>query len=451
MKKIIVALAVCLVLLLGLCVALELRNPEPAPAEPVTYQVSFTVMGSSVSRQTVTEGELPETFSDVFYGVRMTGWINEAGETVDPFATPVTADAVYTAIAYPELSEHAAFLFTDDSGNLNPNDALTGKALSDALHALAAPGAADFFPALPADAEVLTTASLVDVLYAFYPAAAVDAAFSADTELTRSAFAVGMLELLCRTGETVAVDEGAVLPADVTADRVDAAVLLEASVPHTADPAGIQWETLELPTAYEPGFVNIDGWLYYVQEDGYFLRDSLLLPDGLPECRALSFGPDGRYTSGDPQLDEIVAFLLNEMILQNPDATRFELLRVAYDYCHQTFGYRRSWDDHPAKGSHGWEANRAKDIFTSQKGNCYGFAAAFWALSRGLGYHTQAVSGVVLADEQPHSWCFIEFDGMDYIFDPQWQFDYTRREIFEYDMFYLPSDDIYFWGYQWFE
>ena len=451
MKKIVIALAVCLALLLGLCAALELRSPDPTPTEPVTYQVSFTVMGTTASRQTVTEGELPEAFSDVFYGIRMDGWVNESGESVDPFATPATADAVYTAVAYPELTGHTPFLFTDGEGNLNPDDALTGKALSDALHALAAPGAPDFFPALSADTEVLTTAALSDILYVFYPAAAVDAAFPADLELTRSAFAAGMLTLLDRNDETVIMDENASIPADVTAGRADAAILLEASVSHAADPAGMVWADLELPTGYEPGFVNIDGWLYYVKEDGYFLRDSVLNPDGLPECRALTFGPDGRYTSGDPQLDEIVAVLLNEMIQQNPDATRFELLRVAYDYCHQTFGYRRSWDDHPAKGSHGWEAQRAKDIFTSQKGNCYGFAAAFWALSRGLGYHTQAVSGVVLADEQPHSWCFIEFDGLDYIFDPQWQFDYTRREIYEYDMFYLPSNDIYFWGYQWFE
>lgn len=444
MKKIIVALSLCLALLLGLCVYLETRPDAPAPTEPVTYAVKFQVLGTTVSTQTVAENGLPKELTGTFAGLRIEGWENAAGDPVDPFSTPVTADTGYTAVAYPELSSHNPYLFTDDSGLLRPDEALTADALSKALSALATPGAENYFPTLPAGTEPMTREELIGTLSCFFEDGAVTAALGDIRTLTRAEFAQVMHTLLSKdTAEKLTLAEDAVIPADVTIERTDSMYLLEASVAHTSDEAGITWAELELPTTHAPGFVNIDGWLYYVKEDGYLLRNG--------NVGVLEFGPDGRYTCGDPVLDQTVAILLGEFIRQNPEATRFELLRVAYDYCHQTFGYRRSWDDHPAKGSHGWEIQRAKDIFESGKGNCYGFAAAFWALARGLGYEARAISGVVLADEQPHSWCFIEFDGKDYIFDPQWQFDYTRREIYEYDMFYLPSDDIYFWGYQWFE
>ena len=443
MKKIAIALAICLALLLGLCVVLETR-PEPvAPTEPVTFTTEFKALGVTLSEQTLTEGATPEVFVQSLPGIRLTGWLDSTGAVVDPFTIPVTADTVYTAVAHPELTQHVPFLFCNEAGLLLPSEELTAQALSDALYALAAPGAENYFPTLPSGEDTVTLAQLTEVLQFFFPAEQVSATFNVDTVLTRSAFAVGMCNLLNRTGEPVVFAEDAIFPADVTAGYENAPALLEASVVHTPAETGVIWEDVELISGYEPGFVLEDGQLYYVKEDGYLLRDA--------ELGTLTFGADGRYTCGDEELDAIVTDLLAEMILQNPEATRFELLRVAYDYCHQTFGYRRSWDDHPAKGSHGWEINRAKDIFTSGKGNCYGFAAAFWSLARGLGYEARAISGVVLADEQPHSWCFIEFDGKDYIFDPQWQFDYTRREIFEYDMFYLPTDNLYFWGYQWFE
>lgn len=444
MKKIIVALALLLALLLGVCVFLEQHPQVLNPTEPATYQVTFSALGKTLSTQTVTENALPQSFSPELPGVRFLGWADANGSTVDPFSTAVTGDVSYVGIAYPELTNHAPFLFADSEGKLNPDGPLTADDFAEALYALAAPGAEESFPSLPTGSSALSRETVIQLLGYFFETDAVSAAFAGDSEFTRSVFAQGLLVLLERSAdETVSLAENALIPADVTAGRADAVLLLEAAVPHTPDSAGILWQNVELVTGLKPGFVNLEGWLYYIKEDGYMLRDA--------DLGMLHFGADGRYTTGDLELDQIVADLLNRFIQENPEATRFELLRVAYDYCHQTFGYRRSWDDHPAKGSHGWEVQRAKDIFTSGKGNCYGFAAAFWALARGLGYEARAISGVVLSDEQPHSWCFIEFDGKDYIFDPQWQFDYTRRGIYEHDMFFLPTDDLYFWGYQWFE
>lgn len=445
MKKIIVALSLCLALLLGVCVYLELgQEAPPAPPQPDTCTVTFQILGTTVSTQTVAEGGLPERFTQTLPGVRFAGWMDENGNAVDPFTAAVTADTVYTAEAYPELAAHTPFLFPDHNGLLRPDEPLTPTDLKAALVTLAAPGADAYFPELDTGRDPITREGFTGPLTCVFGAEAVAAAFGDAQTLTRGEFAIAMHTLLGKdTAERVILLDTSGFPTDITAERADAVYLLEASVPHAPSDGGILWSEMELPTTHEPGFLHMDGWLYYVQEDGYLLRDG--------NVGELTFGPDGRYTCGDPVLDQTVAMLLGEFIRQNPEATRFELLRMAFDYCHQTFGYRRSWDDHPAKGSHGWEVQRAKDMFESGKGNCYGFAAAFWALARGLGYEARAISGVVLSDEQPHSWCFIEFDGKDYIFDPQWQFDYTRREIYDYDMFYLPSDDIYFWGYQWFE
>jgi hypothetical protein len=187
--------------------------------------------------------------------------------------------------------------------------------------------------------------------------------------------------------------------------------------------------------------VNVDGWLYYVKEDGYLLKDA--------NVGTLYFGADGRYTSSDEELDRMVAELLREMIAQNPDADRFALLRVIYDHCHQNHTYRRIYEGNPEYGETGWEIRLAKDMMESGKGNCYSFSAVFWALARGIGYEVRAISGKCLADEQPHSWCILELDGEDYIFDPQWQNNYTERGIDHYDMFKIPMDQIYIWLYQW--
>ena len=81
---------------------------------------------------------------------------------------------------------------------------------------------------------------------------------------------------------------------DIYSGREDAAMLLESCLPHTHNSEGNTWSALELPAPYEPGFVNIDGYLYYVKEDGYFLKD-----DNVGE---LYFGADGRYSTGDADL-----------------------------------------------------------------------------------------------------------------------------------------------------
>ena len=447
MKKVILIVILCIILLLSLAAVFVLRSSVlpstlPVQTEPPTYNVSFQIQDTCISQQTVTENALPQAMHETIPGATIVGWTDAQGLAVDPFTVPVLTDTVYQAVFYPVLSNHVPFLFADEAGLLQPDAPLTQKALSQALNALAAEGATAYFPALSEEDVSVTYADLTALLHNFFEDTSVAAAFRDTQDPTRSAFAAGMLTLLGRdTAETLTLAENAAIPTDVTATREDAAILLEASVEHTTDDAGITWGQLELPTGYEPGFVNVDGQLYYVQEDRYFLRDGYV--------GTLYFDADGRYTSGDATLDATVVAILQELMAQNPDADRFTLLRAVYDHCHQNYTYRRTFD-HPEYGSTGWEIQRANAMFETTKGNCYSYAAIFWALSRGLGYETRAISGKVLDDEQPHSWCIIELeDGNDYFFDPQWQYNYTERGIFHYDMFQIPMDKISFWLYQW--
>ena len=206
------------------------------------------------------------------------------------------------------------------------------------------------------------------------------------------------------------------------------------------DDSGAMNLDLQEKAPYEPGFVNIDGWLYYVQEDGYFLKDG--------DVGVLHFGPGGRYTSGDTDLDGYVAQLIDGFVKENPTKDRFGLLRVAYDHC-VTGGYKYLRRNIYKKGHTGWEVGDAKIMFESGRGNCYNFAASFWALARGLGYEAYALAGYCTKSVQPHGWVQIEFDGEDYFFDPEWHYDYIHDKREVKDMFMISLEDADWWYYDW--
>ena len=206
------------------------------------------------------------------------------------------------------------------------------------------------------------------------------------------------------------------------------------------DESGIVQLDMAEPAPYKPGFVNIDGWLFYVQENGHFLKDG--------DVGELHFGSNYRYTSGDEVLDGYVAKLIDGFIKENPKKDRFALLRVAYDHC-VTGGYQYLRRNIYKKGHTGWEIEDAKVMFESSRGNCYNFAAAFWALARGLGYEAYALAGYCTKSVQPHGWVQIEFDGEDYFFDPEWHYDYIHDKREVKDMFMISLEAADWWYYDW--
>lgn len=439
MFKRLVACLLALFMLSALLAGCHNSVPETVTEPTVAqYKVTFAMRGHILSEQMVPEGCTPAAVGHEVEGLVFSGWQDAQGQPVDPFTQTVTGEVRYEALAYPDISNHTPFLQIDEQGFLRPDDALTMDDLYFALHSLAVSGAESYFPGLYTGQAKVSLQELTKVLEHFFPADAVAAVFTEDP--TRTAFAQGMLALLNRSAEDIQLmDAETVLPLDLHAGRTDNAALLESCIAHTPDETGNSWADLELPTAYEPGFVNIDGWLYYVKEDGYFLKDD--------KVGALYFGEDGRYTSGDAQLDQMVTERLAKFFEENPEKTRFEILRVAYDHCVADYHYLRK--EAYGKGAMGWEIEDAKKMFESTYGNCYGFAAIFWALARGLGYEAYVISGTCTGSDQPHGWVIIEIDGADYFFDPEWHYAYINENRPVKDMFMISMEDAWYWSYKW--
>ena len=422
-------------ILLVICIGLGLLGCN---AKTPKYTVRFYVGDTLHSEQKVTSGEYPTQVTTEATGAVFGGWQNSAGEVVDIAATPITQDTDYQVVLYPVLDQHAAYLFTDEAGFARPGDPLTRDELAKALNALAGDAAKQHFPTLPTGSDPITYNEIRKTLAGFFPADELNSAFpiGGTAKLPRHEFAAGMNKLLKRNTEKVVLH--ATLPGDLFRGQAGAADILEAIVPHETGAKGIEWQDVDLPEL-QPGFLNINGWLYYLQENGQFLRGG--------DVNTLHFDANGRYTCGDAELDALVADILARLIAENPDMDNLQLLRQCQIYCRDTFEYlrRNSYEF----GITGWEIKDAKDIIKTDRGNCYGFAAAFWALARGLGYEAYAISGTCLSDNQPHSWVMIPFDGEDFFFDPEWEWAYHDRKIYDKDMFMISMTQAKYWTYKW--
>lgn len=423
-------------ILLIICIGAWLCGCAQTPKFAIRFYIGDTLH----SQQTVSAGEFPTQVTAEVAGTVFRGWQNASGEIVDVAAVPVTQDTDYRAVLHPILDQHTPYLFTDAEGFARPGDSLTWNELTAALNALANVAAKQQFPTMPTGSDPITYNEIRKTLSSFFPADELNQAFpiGGTAKLSRQEFAVGMNKLLKRGAEQVTLPADAKLPVDLFRGQTGTYDMLEAIVSHETGAEGIAWQDVELPEL-QPGFLNIDGWLYYLQENGQFLRGG--------DVDTLHFDHNGRYTCGDAELDTLVAEILARLIAENPDMDKLQLLRQCQIYCRDTFKYlrRNSYEF----GITGWEIKDAKDIINTGRGNCYGFAAAFWALARGLGYEAYAISGTCLSDNQPHSWVMIPFDGEEFFFDPEWEWAYHDRKIYDKDMFMLSMSQAKYWTYKW--
>jgi transglutaminase-like putative cysteine protease len=143
----------------------------------------------------------------------------------------------------------------------------------------------------------------------------------------------------------------------------------------------------------------------------------------------------------------MVAEVLAPIVMTNASAERIDILRKGFEYCRDAFTYLRK--DPYNVGDIGWEIEDAKEMFGTGLGNCYNYAAAFWAVARGLGYEARAISGTCTDTDQPHGWVGLYYEGTRYFVDPEWQYAYTEREVFDKDMFMLTMDEVWWWTYKW--
>lgn len=172
----------------------------------------------------------------------------------------------------------------------------------------------------------------------------------------------------------------------------------------------------------------------YPEEEGTFFVGTKLYcvgADGKPVINGtygeyLTFGPDGAYTTGMPELDALLQEELQEYI-DPENEPRMVMLRNLYNHVVADFEYlRRSYYE---KGETGWEAEEAYVMLSTRKGNCYNYAAAFGYLARAIGFDAHIYAGTVrgmgTADYptvNPHGWVEINFDGEWRLFDPEYEF-----------------------------
>ena len=430
----------CVCLLVGCANDSFGNDTEPAIG---SYTVQVWVGAEKYEPQTVQEGKTPADVLPQIPGGIFGGWQDESGNIVDPGALAVEKDTVYKAMIYPDLRAHTSYLFEDKTGCIRPDEAITGAEMNTAFASIAVDGAEKYLPRLPGGQTPVEKQTLEAVLLQMFPAASVEQGMTMveGDIVTRGEFALVVNGLTHRSEQTgVSLADKADMPLDLPNDHKACIALLEAGLEHSHDQTDTSWETVAQSMYRTPGFINIDGWLYFVNEDGTIARDT--------NIGELTFGADSRFTSTDAELDTMVADILAEIIEKNPDAPRIDLLRRAFEYSRDSFVYLRR--SAYAFGENGWEIEDAKKMFSTSKGNCYNFAASFWALARGLGYEAKCISGTMTKTDQPHSWVEIVMeDGKPYIFDPQMEYAYVHeRDIFDKDMFMVTYAAGAWWNYK---
>ena len=433
------AAAVLLALLLSGCAGTQ-AEPEPVEETPApVYALHYYLGDKLLQTQTLAQGQYPAHLELTFPGLHFAGWRDGAGAAAQPEQTAIEGDVDYYAVIYPILENHVPFLFADDDGFLHPDAPLTNRDLTAAMRALASPEAAAYLPALPDTDEPLQADAFRETLRKLFPAQRVDEAagdLAADAQIARHEAAAVFNKLLGRDGaEKITLRRDAFLAPDVLQGTADYADLLEASVSHAVDAWGETWDACEIPGCYAPGFLPIHGKLYCIGDDGTILTDTQV--DGF------TFGPDGVYTSGSAELDGYVLDILARIDAAHPYAEPLELLRAAFEYARDSFTYFRK----PALtfGATGWEIECAVDMLGSGRGNCYDYAAVFWALARGLGYDAKAYSGTI--SEQPHGWVEIMIDDVNYLFDPELEMAARARGQMNTNRFMMTKQAASYYGF----
>lgn len=411
---------------LSILVLLLLAGCGARPKESYTVQFLYD---DTVTEQVLGEGFMPEFFAPADRdGMRFVCW--------EPEISAVTADTQYTAVFAPALNQHVPFLFPDKNGCLNPDAPFTYIDMNSAISALADPDARKHFSVRLGGVKPVTFGQLQETLTLFFPNTAAEAisGYDADQEVSRADAAVILTALLGRTDESISLPRGTMGLADVSPKRSDYCALMEASIQHAHGKQ--HWEQLVLPTGHAPGMELTKGRLRCFDEDGYLLRDTIIE-------NSLAIQSDGYYSCGNEELDQLVTERLALLQEQYPEMDRLALLRPAFDYARDYFMYLRK----PAyeTGHTGWEIKDAITMLTTGRGNCYNYAAVFWALARGLGFDAQANCGRIGA--YPHGWVTIILDGTKYYFDPELEMAHRAEYKFDWDLFMMPENIALMWDY----
>lgn len=178
---------------------------------------------------------------------------------------------------------------------------------------------------------------------------------------------------------------------------------------------------------YEDGEVWTESTPLEIKSEGRFftgLELRCIKADGNPAIDetvdGLYYDANGIESTGNAELDSLVRKKLTELV--NPSQMQpEEMLKILYDFVRDDSFYLRG--DFYEVGQTGWEADEAYKMLSTGKGNCYSYAATFWALARGIGYDAVCYSGTVGTHDNPHGWVEITMNETPYIFDPTLEYE----------------------------
>ncbi len=397
-----------------------------------SFYVSYMADGEMLAAEEVSAGALLQGTMDAPEGRTVLRWLDDNGLEVEPTELRAYTDMRLTAVTGPALRAEAGY-FPGTSEFFLPESALTRldfariffglledkpkyeELLRDTdsteAAALVAAGLMDAPNGNFSPDEALTEESFEALLKPFFASNAIDSALAAvsgmgSETLTRAEAVVVLNSLLGLDGQ----ERDCYLPDIEPGYWAESAVKL-AAMGHSGK--------------YKQGFVNLNGYLYSIDQDGYALKNAFI--------GSLRFDQNGRYTSGNYELDDLVAAALRE----NTDASmeREEMLRAMYDYTRDHYKYLRR--NYYQTSDIGWCLKEAYTMYSMEMGNCYCYAAAFWAAARQLGYDALCVSGTIGSEHSPHGWVTISMDGGHYVFDVEIEMAYHRDGMEYVDNFKL--------------
>ena len=425
-------------------------SPAPTP-EPVSFTVTYRLDGQEIGSEQVVQGTSPEQIPLMSGDRSIIAWMNANGTETDVWNARIAADTVFDAVLGPELIRTGAYMAPESDGLFHPLNKFTRSDAARAVYAIMAvkPTGETFLKDVTTRAKCWDAAtSLVTQGYMtldeggkFYPDVAITKADLSD--LLGRLFAPGAVKAVLADlpepmNRAQACGAFNTLLGLASAEELPyyPDVSPEAEYYVAVSLAGMKgslpWTEEERAPA---GFLNLDGYLYYVRTGGYFLCDGMV--------GTLYFDKTGRYTSGDEALDKYVADIIDSQI--KAGMTREDMLRAMYVYVRDHYLYLRR--NYYAIAETGWEIPEALLMFQTGKGNCYNFTAAFWALARGVGYDAVCYSGLVGVERDPHSWVEIEINGEPRIFDVETEMQYRLIDDYITSMYNIDYDRGALWSY----
>ena len=424
--------------------------PAPDPQKPV-YTVTYRLDGADLASERVTEGECPAQVPAAADGRGIVSWKNTNGTETNVWSAHIAADTVFEAVTGPKLLQGGGYFAPEADGLFHPYNDFTR---SDAVRAVynfmgEKPTGETFLKDVTTRARCYQAATTL--VTQGYISLDEGGHFFPDMAITRDDFAA-LLEKLFSPGAVRRVL--ADLPEPI--NRGQAAGAMNALLGLTAPENEPYYPDVAAASEYydavrlagqagtlswaeggraKPGFVNLDGYLYSVGPEGYFLCDGMV--------GTLYFDRTGRFTCGDRQLDKYVADIVKAQT--NDGMSREDMLRAVYVYVRDRFLYlkRNLYEI----GETGWEIPEAVTMFETGKGNCYNFTAAFWALARGVGYDAVAYSGLVGVDRNPHSWNEIDINGETFVFDVETEMQYRLQDDYYTSMYQMTMERSKLWSY----